>query len=471
MTAWLFATLLLATQQEPLPVPDEQAQQGALKTIREVFKEEFAKKTPAERLALARKLLQQSADPGTDAASRYVLLREALGIATATPDVDVAKEALGQLASAFKLDALALKASSYTELGKSVKSPEAIQALAKAWLALADEALKADDATASAAAAQAAGAQARRAKEAALAAAADAKAKEIAARKIHLEKVRKAIEALAKDPADAAANQAVGEYRAWIKGDWAAGADCLAKGLEGPSKSLAIRDMAPPQNAQEQLALADGWWDFAEGSAAPYKDAIRDRALVWYMKVLPDLQGLVKARPEKRIAQRNTERFAKGTWVDYGDPANFGLRGKAGETIELTRTNDVYQVPSKGFPPGTFNAVSVRIRFKGGKGDGWFGYGGLPQNEHHMCSLSPDQGRFLGSTLAPTGNIILGETPLPVRDEYVLLVSATEDEYVLYLDYIEVRRVKNASPKIEWLFLWANKGTVQFDRIRIRRKD
>jgi hypothetical protein len=55
---------------------------NADKLIREIFKDDFAKKTPADMVALARKLIAQGEQPDNDAPTRYALLKTAQEVAT-----------------------------------------------------------------------------------------------------------------------------------------------------------------------------------------------------------------------------------------------------------------------------------------------------------------------------------------------------------------------------------------------------
>jgi hypothetical protein len=69
------------------PVPDAAKQRDAEKVIRDLFKEEYAKKAPADRQALMRALLDNASRSGEDLPSLWVLLREAQDIAVQLGDV------------------------------------------------------------------------------------------------------------------------------------------------------------------------------------------------------------------------------------------------------------------------------------------------------------------------------------------------------------------------------------------------
>src|SRR5688572_31975261 len=112
--------VLLFIQQSP--VPDAEKQLESEKLVREVFKAEYAKKTAADRSALARKLLEQAQDSAGDPVSRYVLLREASDLAAQAGDVATSLKAIDLLGAAYAVDTLALKSGAYGVIGKAIRA-------------------------------------------------------------------------------------------------------------------------------------------------------------------------------------------------------------------------------------------------------------------------------------------------------------------------------------------------------------
>src|SRR5438876_10969457 len=74
------------TTQPLIHVPDEPSQARAERMVREVFAKDYAGHTPAQRVALAQKMLQQAGDTTDDPAARFVLLREARDLAASAGD-------------------------------------------------------------------------------------------------------------------------------------------------------------------------------------------------------------------------------------------------------------------------------------------------------------------------------------------------------------------------------------------------
>src|SRR5262245_25179503 len=106
----LLWALLLALphpgQDKKASVPDATAQKEAEKVVREVFKEDYAKKTPADRQALARKLQMQGIETKDNPSFAFVLLREARDMAVQVGDSATAMEAVTELARRFEINSM-----------------------------------------------------------------------------------------------------------------------------------------------------------------------------------------------------------------------------------------------------------------------------------------------------------------------------------------------------------------------------
>src|SRR5258706_12581886 len=98
-TLFVVALTAAAFQDKPAlpPEPDANAQKETLKQIRDLFKEDYAKKTPADQAALAQKLLQKGAEAGDDPTSKYVLIKEARDVAMNAGDADTALRSAAEL--------------------------------------------------------------------------------------------------------------------------------------------------------------------------------------------------------------------------------------------------------------------------------------------------------------------------------------------------------------------------------------
>jgi hypothetical protein len=298
------------------PVPDAEKQADAEKMIRDVFKAEYAAKGVLERAILARKLLEQGQESTDSPATRYVLLREARELAAQAGDLDTSVKAIDLLAAAYAVDFVALKSSAFQAVGKTVRTPEEIAALAAAYFKLVEEASARDQYDQARQAADSAGALARRLKDMALVSKAEAKAKEATARRDKYAKINKAQETLAAAPDDPEANLLVGQFECLVKGDWERGLPRLLKGPEGVFKALAGEELAAPTDPLAQIKLGDAWWELAEKADGWQKAGLQERARHWYRLALPEAQGLTRAKIEGRL---------KGLWIPLFDGRTLGF--------------------------------------------------------------------------------------------------------------------------------------------------
>jgi hypothetical protein len=434
-----FLALLLGAQDKKA-VPDDAALKEAEKTVRDLFKDEFAKKTPADKRALAKRLLVQGRESKNTPATQYALLVLANDLGIQTLDLDTCVMAMTELSTHFAIDVVAQRNSSLAALSKGTKSSEDLKALAKAYLALSDEAIKIDRYDDATKAAEAAGAQAKRAKELTLVSAAEGKSKEVAARKLRFEKVEKAKETLAAAPEDPAANLEVGTYFCFVKGDWGAGLPFLGKSPDPILKNLALLDAGNPPSAGDQVLVGDGWWDRAQAAPAEERILLDDRAGSWYQQALAKLEGKEKDRVQQRLFQLSGERLGRGNWVELSDPAFFGEKGKFGDPIEITvpKTGRGILSNSKAFPPGEYDAWQIRVRFKD-----------KDQGNCSLCWEGPGYGRLMSIAMNlgekelitagpkfPQGLAYVG--PLPLLDEYLVTVVIGRGVDIAYINGREV---------------------------------
>jgi hypothetical protein len=298
------AILALFLQSDPRsPVPDASVLKETEKLVRDVFKEEYARKGPGDRQALARKMLQQAIETKDDNNARYVLLAEARSIATDMADSPTALRAAEEMGRLYRVDGIALRQSTLAALALASKSNEELKALALALLRLADEAADSNNFDAAEKAAAAAASAGQRSKELVLYSKAQAKVRELGELKSRREQIRKALDILASRPDDPAANLLVGRDLCFSKAKWDEGLPRLAKGGDATLAALAVRDLANPKGAAELAELGDGWWGYAEKEPGAARTQILRRAASWYERALADTAGLAKMRLEKRIQE------------------------------------------------------------------------------------------------------------------------------------------------------------------------
>src|SRR5688572_19257869 len=147
MAAGVIATLtiVIAAQAGPQPIPDEASVRAAEKIVREVFQEDYAKRSLADQATLAKKLLLQASTTKDDAAALYVMLRDAHQLATQGGDLEGSMASLDRLAASFQVPRGSMKHAALDSLSRLATSPAELRAYARRFVDLADEASQADN--------------------------------------------------------------------------------------------------------------------------------------------------------------------------------------------------------------------------------------------------------------------------------------------------------------------------------------
>lgn len=460
--------LLLLGQDGPKPPPDPAAQQASLKVVREVFKEEYSKKLPADRASFARKLLKQAEETKEDPSSRFVLLIEARDIAAEAGIPDLSMQAVDLLSREFRVDAPAIRIATLATLEKNAKSLEDLKAVASYRLRLAEDCLGADDFDGAAAALGSASALARKVKDFGLVSRADILGKEALARKAKFASIKKAQDTLRERPEDPQASTVVGKYICFTKGDWDGGLALLAKGSDEALKILAEKELAKPTTATDKLSLADGWWQIGD-KEKDSEDALRRHALQWYFQAAPQLTGLARSRVEKRLLDGRLELIAKGSWVELSDPKMFGQPGKPGDSIKLKSTGDnpasaeyAIVTPCDGF--------SARVRFDSTEVSRQVQIEYVEGTLTHCVILVPTSFWSLSGADLKQANVDF-TSKCDEKDERIITVIASGGSFAVYLDGEEKGRHSSSSGGLSRIKLTAGKGAISFDQVRLHKKE
>jgi hypothetical protein len=362
----LFLGLLCCAQEKKLQPPDPAAEKKAEREIRDVFRDEYSKKTPGDRVALVRLLLDQGVQTHDDLPARYVLFREARDLASASGDLRSALRAVDEMSKSFEIDAPASRGSVLAATATAARTPEDFQAIVDQLLGLAEDALAAERFDAAEKWSSEAVSAAKKAKSLPLASRADAKAKEISERKATFETLKKARQTLASTPNDPDANLAAGRAECFQRGNWTAGLPLLAKGSDAALRELATKDLAQPTDADDQVALGDRWWELADQQPAPAKGVIRMRASSWYSQALARVTGLTKARIDAR--RREAADAATVDLLRLIDLKKDVVRGEwafEGSSLICLRSGPAARVQIPYLPPEEYEVTVVAERMEG----------------------------------------------------------------------------------------------------------
>ncbi len=123
-----------------LPLPADEQRDESKKTIREIFKQDFAKAVRLpDKAKLAEKLFEHAKTTTDDPPRRYVLLQEANDLASSSGDMAIATKILDELTTTFAVDALELRSTTLRKLSTTVKTGAPQERLAESLLKLAED--------------------------------------------------------------------------------------------------------------------------------------------------------------------------------------------------------------------------------------------------------------------------------------------------------------------------------------------
>jgi hypothetical protein len=167
-------------------------------------------------------------------------------------------------------------------------------------VAVAGEAVGADDFEAAVRALRAGEAPARKV-SVVLASSVQGRLREVEGIRKEHDRLKDAVEILRKTPDDPAANLAVGRYLCFFKDKWDRGLPLLAKSKDPKLAPLAAKELAGPDKPDDLAELADGWIGLAGGLEPPAKVNLQMHAYGWYRQALPGLTGGAKNKVENRL--------------------------------------------------------------------------------------------------------------------------------------------------------------------------
>ena len=284
-----------------LPVPSIADQKKVERALREIFADDYARKSAPFKLRLSKKLRVEARKSDEQPTARYVLLKEASDLAAEAGEAQAALSAIDELIRLFDVNGVKLRSDTLALAGRNASTPTQRRALAEEHLALAEEAIRQDDFTAAQKSASAASSIARRTRLKELVDRASVLTKQVSAIRRAFAGMQKALGTLKRNPDDPRANLTVGRYECFLRGRWEKGLPNLARSSSKGLADAAKKDLARPTDKEGRIEAGDAWWDAASRESEPAKSGIRGRAAGWYQRVLPDATGLEAIRLKRRI--------------------------------------------------------------------------------------------------------------------------------------------------------------------------
>jgi hypothetical protein len=320
-------------------VPDEDQQAEVRKKLADAFRD-TPKRTPTEKLNLANEMFRLAQESQDRPAERYVLLRESQRLATEAGQPRLAIETTELLCAEFDLDAAPELLKVAQGLTAAARNDMAIAAVLEELLPCAQQATAAQQFD-----------TAQRILEGLVRLTQRPAGRKFAAQLAELRmantesaklarRLDAAQEKLRASPDDVEANQTVGAWLCYSSGNWMAGLPHLAKGTDSAVKACAARELAAaPQSTEEQVSLADLWWEAGQAADKEQRSAILGRAAHWYRQAQAgSVAGLVKIKIEKRLEELAAIPTAIPTAAAGGKNAAPPARG--GKSVYLVMANE-----------------------------------------------------------------------------------------------------------------------------------
>jgi hypothetical protein len=354
-----------AAGEDRVPVPVELAQKEAEKKVRDLFKQEYAGQKDAEKLKLAKKLLETGKATEGDPVSRFVLLREARDVAVSLHDLALAFEAIDAIAARYLVDALQMKGDAASAVAQKTKDDAVRRRAAVECLYLADDALAGSNPEAAARFLGTAETAERKAGSDWLDVEVERRRDTLRLVKEWVRPVSEAVERLVVEPEDAGANLVLGKYLCLVLGKWEQGVPKLLAASDAKLRELAERELRSPAEPEGQVGLGDAWWELAEAEVGPLKEALQLRAYHWHLAARSGLTGLAQREIETKL-NRAPRRYLSemeefDAVVGHG---KFGKMGKLGWDDDREIQVDALKSPFGLFmhaPTRGFSSVKYRL--------------------------------------------------------------------------------------------------------------
>jgi hypothetical protein len=370
------------------PAPEVLKQAEA--KIRGVHRKELAKaKLPADRLALAQRLLDQACalkNNPTACCATLTLVRE---IAAELGNAGLMAQSIDALAERFDVDGPALKKQSLIAAATSPHTAPAARSLVEACLDAMDAAVGEEQYDVAMQYARAAYAAAGKAQDDAMVKDVVQRGRAVLALQQDAAAAQAARTVLAQKPDDPDANLICGRYACLVKSDWSAGLPLLARGSDAAWKQLAQQDLASPGDAAAQVKLAEQWAKRAEGQTGPARNALVEHAASWYRKALAGLPGPEKPKIIQRLLDLKGYARAKAGWnsgaghkvdAEAAVPAGKPFDAPAGQWVDLLPVVD----PTKDALTGKWQVNSGKLEVLAGDDTARLAIPLLPQGDYAL---------------------------------------------------------------------------------------
>jgi hypothetical protein len=294
---------LAQTAMEKHPIPTVSQQSEIKKLLEETYSLKKAD-NPAKKEQAAATLLEAVEGGELSSDETYVVLTSVLALTKDAGKFEAFMDAVDQLGKTFEGDPIQIKQKQVVDFLQDCKNGESLKvAIAEAISIARADAAENRFPEAMALLASADAANRRTTGGAATKQTITEARKSVAARETQWKAYQKAKVTLAKSPADAEANWAVGRWTAVADNDWTTALPMLAKGSNAAWKAASELELKTSSENAGQIAVGDAWWDIAQSDTTETKLVILRHAGESYARALPGTTALQKLRIERRISE------------------------------------------------------------------------------------------------------------------------------------------------------------------------
>jgi hypothetical protein len=285
-----------------LDLPNDAQQAKALPQVEEIYKADRERATSnTEKERLAEKVFEVGKGTNGNDVARFVLLNYANDVAIEATSLKLVDVIVGEIESHYNVGRTAFRAESMRRLAKITRSEADFSELTRRFTDLAEQAEQADDYEAAATLGAYAIAAASRSEIRETCDVLRLNRERVLEVKNAFDGTVKHRDQLLRDPSDAGANLEMGRFYCFYKGDWEKGLPLLRWGKDAELKSLVDSESKRPTGGANCLAIADAWWMIAQHLEGVAQENVKAHASSWYVKCVDAVNGLDKARAEKRF--------------------------------------------------------------------------------------------------------------------------------------------------------------------------
>jgi hypothetical protein len=291
-------------EQDPrIAVPDRASREKTVALVHELYREDYAKAGTSEgREALASQLFTQANATEGDPAARFVLLFEAAVASLATPNRQIAADAIAAIGDGFRVEQGVVELQVVRSAAEARDNPGRIE-VAVAAMELAAAAVDRNEFDQAQAMLEAVEPPVLKTRDRDAIKQVRASLQATALLAAQWRDIQELLDKLKMTPDDADTHGRVGDFFIVVRGDWVAGLPHLAQANRDTTSELAAKDLAGSDTALDQASLGHAWWDAAVAAKGPQRDRFLERAGYWYDKSVEALVGLEKAKVEKRLIE------------------------------------------------------------------------------------------------------------------------------------------------------------------------